>query len=772
MSISATTRVDLHCHSTASELAKLGVARSLGLPECATPPEEVYELAKRRGMDFVTITDHDTIDGCLTLADRPDCFISEELTAHFAGQPQAVHVLCYGIEPDDHDWLQEQASDLEECVAYMNSRGIVFALAHPFYDVAAALTPTHRRRLAELFGIWEIRNGSRAPELNRPAQIIAEAKGITGIAGSDDHAGVDLGRTYTETPAAATPAEFLNLIQAGRAAPCGIEGGAAKWAHAAIALAARTFAGASREPGTAPDPAGVYRIATRVVSEASARSDSNATDLDPADGLALLDAWLESVGLDLEVPGLIAHMQADDFTHEGLYRRARRVHADRLGAAIPSGIEKIARGELEDVPAELFAAAIPAVPYVAAAALVGREKARLVPRREGRLRVAVAADGIASVHGVSHTIAQIRERGVPGFDVDVIGTDSRVDRRLPSVADFDLPFYEGLRLGVPALPDLVEVLAEGGYDLLHVTAPGPVGVLAVLLADTCGVPVAASHHTELARYAQLRAGNRGLDQLAEVMLGAFYRQAEIVMSPSEAADVSLRSLGIDDSRLARWERGVDTDRFRPALARRLVPQREITVLYVGRISHEKGVDLMAESFLRARSADPRLRMLVVGRGPEEDYLLERLGDAATLLGWRDGGELARAYGLGDIFLFCSRTDTYGQVVMEAAASGLPVVAVNEGGPASLVDHRSTGFLCEADADEIACALLELADSAELRRDLGIEGRRSAMERSWERSMDQLAEAYRLALGTAAPVAGAPVPDASPEWHTGSPKQAA
>ena len=102
----ATSRVDLHCHSTASAVSKLGVQRALGLPECATPPQEVYELAKRRGMDFVTITDHDTISGALALADRPDTFISEELTAWFAGEPQAVHVLCYGITPDDHEWLQ------------------------------------------------------------------------------------------------------------------------------------------------------------------------------------------------------------------------------------------------------------------------------------------------------------------------------------------------------------------------------------------------------------------------------------------------------------------------------------------------------------------------------------------------------------------------------------------------------------------------------------------------------------------------------------------
>src|SRR6201988_5403745 len=97
-----TSRVDMHCHSTASELSKLGVQRSLGLPECATPPEEVYELAKRRGMDFVTITDHDTVAGALELAARHDPSLSEELPACFRAEPQAVHVLCYGLNPDDH----------------------------------------------------------------------------------------------------------------------------------------------------------------------------------------------------------------------------------------------------------------------------------------------------------------------------------------------------------------------------------------------------------------------------------------------------------------------------------------------------------------------------------------------------------------------------------------------------------------------------------------------------------------------------------------------
>src|SRR5687767_1940582 len=161
-------RVDLHCHSSASQESRLGVQRALGLPECATPPEAVYALAKRRGMDFVTITDHDTIEGVLEIADRPDVFVSEELTARFRGEPQVVHVLCLGITLDDHEWLQAHAGDVEVVAEYLREREIACALAHPFYAVGAPLTARHRRRLAELFGAWEVRNGARAPELNQP----------------------------------------------------------------------------------------------------------------------------------------------------------------------------------------------------------------------------------------------------------------------------------------------------------------------------------------------------------------------------------------------------------------------------------------------------------------------------------------------------------------------------------------------------------------------------------------------------------------------------
>jgi glycosyltransferase involved in cell wall biosynthesis/predicted metal-dependent phosphoesterase TrpH len=749
----------MHCHSTASQLSRLGVQRSLGLPECATPPEEVYELAKRRGMDFVTITDHDTIAGCLELEGRPDCFVSEELTVRFAGEPQAVHVLCYGITPGDHEWLQANSGDVEACAAYLHENEIACALAHPFFNVAAPLTRRHRRRLAELFGVWEVRNGSRAAELNMPAAVYVDTHGGTGIGGSDDHAGVDIGRTYTEVPAAETPEEFLRHLHEGAAEPGGEQGSAAKWTHAAMALATRALAlekGAGRADAPAPNPAAVMKMAERVIREGAAREGKVAADIGPDDARCLLEAWLVGMGLDLRGRELISYLQSDGFSHADLYRRARRIHDRRLRVAVERGTAAVAAGDLPGAIGGLFEAIVPAVPYAPSTVFLGAEKAKLSNREGERRRVALIADGIASMHGVTHTIEQIRERGVPGFEVDVIGTDAGVDRRLPAATELEMPFYEGMSIGVPGLPDMVETLAEGNYDLVHVTAPGPAGVAATLLSRITGVPLLASYHTELVAYAGMRSGDGGVEAIARGALGAFYRAPEAVLSPSPAADRSLVDLGTDPGRIERWERGVDCERFDPAKADRDAYPGEIKVLYAGRLTREKGVDLLAQSFLRARRSDPRLHLLLAGGGPEEGELRQRLGGHATFLGWLGGADLARAYASADAFLFCSSTDTYGQVILEAAASGLPVVAVAEGGPAALVENRHTGLLCRPDPDHLAGTLLQLASSPALRRRLGAAAAQAARERSWERALDQLATGYRRALEARSGAAWQPV----------------
>jgi glycosyltransferase involved in cell wall biosynthesis/predicted metal-dependent phosphoesterase TrpH len=701
-------------------------------------------------MDFVTITDHDTIAGVLQIADRPDVFVSEELTAHFRGEPQAVHVLCFGISLEDHDWLQAHRGDVELCAAYMYERDIVSALAHPYYTVNAPLTARHRRRLAELFGIWETRNGARARELNRPAATYVATRDGIGIGGSDDHAGVEIGRTWTETPTAHSPQEFLAHVRAGRATARGAHGSAAKWAHAAIALASRALRFAAEgEPSERPDPRRVMTLMLRLLREGDAREGqtSSSETLSPADARCLLRAWLSAVELDhLDAHGLIAYLQDDDFSHSALYRRACRLHEQSLRAAVELAV-RAASGEAELLAAAqgVFEGCIAAIPYAPATAFLAKERAKLDPRNADgeNPRVAILADGIGSTHGVTRTIEEIRGRGVPGFEIEIVGTDPQVDRRLSAVAEIDVPYYPDLTIGVPSLPAAVQTLAEGAYEIIHVCSPGPSGVAGALLARALGLPLIGSYHTELAAYAHLRSGQPQLADTMAIAVAAFYRACDLVLSPSPASDQALARIGLPDERIVRWDRGVDTTRFDPSLRDRCLPaQEKINVLYSGRITREKGAELLADAFLRARLAEPRLQLVLAGGGPEKEYVRERVGgEHTTVLGWLSGGELARAYASADIFLFPSATDTFGQVILEAQASGLPVIAVAEGGPLSLIEPGVSGLLSPPDASALADAVILLAGSPLLRARLARAALSAARSRSWERALERLAEGY-------------------------------
>jgi glycosyltransferase involved in cell wall biosynthesis/predicted metal-dependent phosphoesterase TrpH len=747
------SRVDMHVHSTASELSKLGIQRSLHLPECATEPEEVYELAKARGMDFVTITDHDTVAGAQQIAHLPDVFISEELTVWFDKEPQAVHVLCYGITEDDHLWLQAHNHSVEECAEYLGDRGIVSALAHPFYTVEAPLTARHRRRLAQLFPIWETRNGSRAKELNLPAFVYIETHGGTPIGGSDDHAGVDIGRTYTQTPLAADPLAFLEFVRQGEAESRGLQGSAAKWTHAAMALAIRSLHADEGEAQTVadgrPDPVALMKIVERVMSEGNLRSGENHNDIGPEDALALLRAWLTSMGLGGDEQRLLRDLQDGAITHADLERRARRIHERELARVVGETWTGISSGRLPEfgrTGAEFFDACLPAIPYAAATAFLGREKQKLNRRTDGdRPRVALIADGISSTHGVASTIQQLRARGVPGYEVEVIGTDPEVDRRLASVAEVDVPFYNGMKIGVPSITSITDAIAEGRYDLIHVCAPGPAGVAAWGIAKALELPLLGSYHTELGAYAGMRSGQQMLEVMVSYALGQFYGGCDVVLSPSAATDKRLQEIGIAAQKIGRWDRGVDLARFSPGKRDPDLLDGEIKVLYAGRLTKEKGVELLADAFLAARAEDPRLHLNLAGDGPEREALAERLGDAATFLGWQRGEDLARVYASADIFMFASRTDTFGQVIREAQASGLPVVAVAEGGPVSLIENGQTGILSLPEIKPLSASVLRIVNNPLLAERLQQGALRRVKDCTWEAAMGRLGDGYGRAL---------------------------
>ena len=405
-----------------------------------------------------------------------------------------------------------------------------------------------------------------------------------------------------------------------------------------------------------------------------------------------------------------------------------------------------AHGDWAGAAAGVFEACVAVIPYAPATAFQSREKDKLAARDGDPLRVALIADGIGATHGVTRALEEVRERGVPGFEVEVIGTDAHVDRRLPSVAEAEVPYYAGLKVGVPSLPAVVEALSDGRYDLLHLCTPGPAGIAAALTGRLLGLPSAGSYHTELAAYAGLRSGDDGLKLRTDLALAAFYGHCDVVLSPSTFTDDRLGALGIPAERIARWDRGVDLARFSPERRQPgLLDPARINVLYAGRLTREKGADLLADAFLEARRRRPALQLVLAGGGPEEGALRERLGDAATFLGWLEGDALAAAYASADLFLFCSQTDTYGQVLLEAQASGLPVVAVAAGGPAELVAHGRSGLLCSPDPEVLGLTLAGLAGSPSARRRLSGGGLRAVQERSWEAALGRLAEGWQLAL---------------------------
>ena len=220
-------KADLHCHTRHSGHAKH--LRFLRCRDCYSTPVDVYRTAKRRGMDLVTITDHDSIGGCLELLDRlgdlPDFIMGEEVTVAFPEFRHEVHVAVYGLNESQHQEIYNLRANGEELVPYLRQTGLLFALNHFFHDFSdGARLREFIERMARLFDIFEVRNGSQSREhnlfivklLEQYQSAFAKDRPIGMIGGSDAHTLRRIGRTYTSSPARSKQ-EFLDDIRAGRA---------------------------------------------------------------------------------------------------------------------------------------------------------------------------------------------------------------------------------------------------------------------------------------------------------------------------------------------------------------------------------------------------------------------------------------------------------------------------------------------------------------------------------------------------------------------------
>lgn len=287
--------------------------------------------------------------------------------------------------------------------------------------------------------------------------------------------------------------------------------------------------------------------------------------------------------------------------------------------------------------------------------------------------------------------------------------------------------YGGKRWGIP-LPRVGRYLREFEPDVVHVANPVLLGIAAVVSARRQGVPLVASYHTDVARYAAYyRLG--ALRPVIWWLLRRLHGEAGVNLATSAATCAELRERGIDRVRL--WRRGVDLDLFRPE-QRGQAPTGPPTALYVGRLAAEKGLERLAP----LAAPDSGVRLTLVGDGPARDELAEAL--PATYTGMLHGADLAAAYRGADVFVFPSTTDTLGLVVLEALASGLPVIAANTPASRELLGDTPAGRLFDAASPDVLPALVrEVAAEG-----LGAQARREAERWGWADATESLLAAYR------------------------------
>lgn len=372
------------------------------------------------------------------------------------------------------------------------------------------------------------------------------------------------------------------------------------------------------------------------------------------------------------------------------------------------------------------------------------------------MRVAIVTESFSPVvNGVTNSVLRVLEHlARTGHEALVVapgpGPDEHAGTPVVRVPALHLPVIDSVPLGVPTRR-VSSALAHFAPDVVHLASPAIVGARGLWAARRLGIPTVAVYQTDLAGF----AGAYGLGFAARTAwrwTRWLHAAADRTLAPSTWAADALTEHGVP--RVYRWPRGVDLERFRPsrrdaALRRRLAPDGELLVGYVGRLAPEKRVTRLA-----ALCGLPGVRLVVVGDGPQRTTLARRL-PGATFLGFRSGDELAAAYASLDVFVHTGPHETFCQAVQEAMASGVPVVAPDVGGPRDLVVPGRTGFLIPEPArtpdgpalhaDALRTTVLALGDTG-LRERFGAAARGSVRYRGWPAVCDELLRHYAEVSG--------------------------
>ncbi len=794
-----TSRADLHVHTRYSDRPSEWVLRRIGSAESYVEPRHVYERAIAAGMSFVTISDHNKIDGALEIAHLPRTFISSEITTYFPENSAKMHILVTGVAEDQFEVIKEVRTDIREFRRYVLEQDIIHSVAHPLFLVNDRLTVEQFEELLVLFNRFEIINGTRDPRAGGLVKVILDNLTLRDIerladkyaiepsgsaphkklmtGGSDDHSGLYIASACTVTPEAASVEEFLDHLRQGRHQPGGTSGSSVHLAHCLYSIAhayykerflARSAAGSSLlgemlkrllEPGPQQRGGrGVRAKVNRWVWKRRREKMSETEQMLVTEFSALLQQQRDSrPALSSSTAAANAFEISCRLAHHLGYTFLRRF------------TEKVGSGDLVkslEAVAALGPVAAAISPYLAAFKTQHKDE-RFLQRiashfdaaqalRQRSDRRAWITDTIDDVNGVAHTIktmaraAYRQQRPLTVLTcVDHHDPDEYHRINFKPIGMFGLPEYEAQRLAFPPFLQILEYLERERFSELIISTPGPLGLTALAAAKLMHLRTVGIYHTDFPHYVRALTDDPGLEALTWRYMSWFFSQCDTILAPSAYYRDRLIERGFAADRLRILRRGVDTQAFHPEKGdpefwREHGGGSAMTLLYAGRISTEKNVHLLLDAFEQLSTEREDLQLAFVGDGPALPQLMKRSGERRNVLftGFLRGEELARAYASADLFVFPSTTDTFGNAVLEAQASGLPAIVSDQGGPQEIVRENDSGLILNLDgngtgAQRLCDAMRQLIDDAGLRRELAERGRANAEAMTWDAIFEDL-----------------------------------
>lgn len=306
--------------------------------------------------------------------------------------------------------------------------------------------------------------------------------------------------------------------------------------------------------------------------------------------------------------------------------------------------------------------------------------------------------------------------------------------------------YPELRFALPDINKMKSIIKEFNPDLIHVVTPFSIGLCGLKIAKDLNIPLVSSYHTNFSEYLEYY-NLKFVDHLLWKYIRWFHNHSIINYCPSMDTKQKLLEHGIKNIEI--WGRGIDTELYNPSYRNNNIRDvygiKEKTILlYVGRLAREKDLDTLAHAFsVLSHRHNNNIHLIIAGSGPYEDRLRSIIKRSVTFTGYIKAKKLAEIYASSDIFVFPSVTETYGNVILEAMASGLPVVASMSGGISENLINGYNGLEAGAKQtrdyiDKIEALILD----TKLRKKLGIQAREYALSKSWDSVFDRLIESYK------------------------------